>query len=51
MSGKSEGKKMHVLQAFSLRDIVEKANASEIQKEDIVQMLDTDSGFFLLYYK
>lgn len=51
--GKKEGskKKMAVLQAHSLRDMIQEVNEAFIQKEDIVQVLEGDNGYFLLYYK
>lgn len=54
---KQEGKKeenkkiMAVLQAHSLRDMVQEVNEAFIKKEDIVQILEGDNGYFLLYYK
>ena len=40
-----------VILASSLRGIVDQANASGLTKEDIVQIIPTEGGFFLLYYK
>lgn len=47
-----EGKKaMAVLQAYSMRNLVEQVNKNEIQKEDIVQLVKEHDTFFLIYYK
>ena len=43
-------RKMDALQAFSLRDLVNKVNSKGIQKEDIVQIASGENGFTLLYY-
>jgi hypothetical protein len=41
-----------VLQAQSLRDLVERVNAmGNIYKEDIVSLLHEDGCYFLLYFK
>lgn len=42
---------MAVLQARSLRELVERVNDNGIMKEDIVDIIGGDEGFFLLYYK
>lgn len=44
-------KKMEAFHSSTLRDIVEQVNSREIQKEDIVQVLPSNGGFILLYYK
>ena len=46
-----EDKHLVVLQAHSLRDLVQAINDIGIQKEDIVTILDKEEGYFLLYYK
>lgn len=48
---------MAVLHANSLRELVETVNSinettpSKILKDDIVELLREDEGYFLLYYK
>ena len=42
---------MDVLQARSLRELVEKVNEKGVMKEDIVEIIREEDGFFLLYYK
>lgn len=44
-------KKMAALFAGNSRAIVDKVNSLSIQKEDIVQILPSNEGFVLLYYK
>jgi hypothetical protein len=44
-------KKMDILYSSTLRGIVETANYSNIQKEDILQVLPSGEGFVLLYYR
>jgi hypothetical protein len=33
-----------------MRDLVGKANSLDVQKEDFVQVVPAEDGFFLLYY-
>lgn len=51
--GKSQdnNKRLYCIHGVSMRDVVEKANSHEVQKDDIVQVLKDDSLYFLLYYK
>ena len=42
---------MAVLQAHSLRNLVEQVNEKGIMKEDIVKVFKEEETFFLLYYK
>ena len=44
-------KKMEAIHSTTLRGIMEAANSKEIQKEDIVQVLESGDGYVLLYYK
>jgi hypothetical protein len=47
-----EGKKvMAVLQAYSMRNLVDQVNKNEIQKEDIVNLIKEHDTFFLIYYR
>lgn len=46
-----KNKTMDVLQAYSLRDLIQEVNKASIQKEDIVKVFENDNGYFLLYYK
>ena len=48
---KDSKKIFNVIQSSSLRGIVEQANANGITKEDVVQVIPGEGGFFLLYYK
>jgi hypothetical protein len=48
---KKTPKTMDVLYASSMRDLIQKVNSLGIQKDDIVQVVQTDREFFLLYYK
>ena len=41
----------NVLQGSSLRSIVDQANKLNLTKDDIVQVIPMEGGFFLLYYK
>lgn len=44
-------KKLKVLQAFSLRDLVDGTNNIGLQKDDIVTILpNEENGFYLLYF-
>lgn len=42
---------MAVLQANSLRELVDKVNDNGIMKEDIVKIVGDAENYFLLYYK
>lgn len=44
-------KQWNALQSGSLRELVDQANSIGIQKEDFIQVLADDNGYFLLYYK
>lgn len=44
-------KKMEAIHCNTLRGLAETVNSKEIQKEDIVQILPSNDGFVLLYYK
>lgn len=44
-------KMFDVTQARTLRDLVDQANRKGLTKDDIVEILGHDEGFFLLYYK
>jgi hypothetical protein len=44
-------KKMEAMYCHTLRGMTEQVNAKGIQKEDIVQVLPSNEGFVLLYYK
>ena len=44
-------KKMEAIHSTTLRGIMEAANSKRIQKEDIVQVLESGDGYVLLYYK
>jgi len=46
-----EKKVMDAIQAMSLRNLVSQINALGLQKEDVLQVLSNEEGFFLLYYK
>lgn len=39
------------IQARSLRSLVDQANALGLTKDNVVQVVQNDEGFFLLYYK
>lgn len=41
----------NAIQARSLRELVNQANSINLTKENIVQVVAHDEGFFLLYYK
>ena len=47
-----ETKKIDVIQTFSLKSLVEKANATGIQKDDIVTLFfnQSDDTYSLVYY-
>lgn len=45
------GTELTVLQAGSLRKLIEQANERHILKDDIVQVIKNEETFFLLYYK
>lgn len=40
-----------VIQAQSLRSIIDQANSLNLSKDNFVQVIRHDDGFFLLYYK
>lgn len=40
-----------VIQAHSIRSLVEQANDAGVMKEDIVNILRDEENWFLLYYK
>ena len=42
---------MEVLQANSLRELVDKVNDNGVMKEDIVKIMRDNENYFLLYYK
>lgn len=42
---------LSVLQAHSLRELVDQANDQGVLKEDIVNVLQDEGTWFLLYYK
>ena len=42
---------MEVIQASSLRELVEKVNDKGVMKEDIVDFVKDEENFFLLYYR
>lgn len=44
-------KVLDALQVSSVRELTNRVNELGIQKEDIVQILSDENGFFLLYYK
>lgn len=44
-------KKMEAIHSTTLRGIMEAANSKGIQKEDIVQILQSGDDYVLLYYK
>jgi hypothetical protein len=44
-------KKMEAVHCHTLRGRAETVNSKGIQKEDIVQILPSNDGFVLLYYK
>ena len=47
----SKSESMAVLQAYSLRTLVEQVNSNGIKKEDIVHITKESDTFFLLYYR
>ena len=48
----NNSRKLDVLYAFSLRDLVNKANSIHLQKEDIIHMFhDSGEGYYIVYYK
>lgn len=48
---KDDKKTLHAEQAQSFRGLVDKCNALGLQKEDILQVVPSTDGFFLLYFK
>lgn len=42
--------KMYAISANSMRELVQKANESGIQKEQFVQIIPESSGIFTLFY-
>lgn len=42
---------MTVMQAQSLRKLVDMVNDENIQKDDIVELFHDEEGFILIYYK
>jgi hypothetical protein len=44
-------KKMEAVHCNTLRGLAETVNSRGIQKEDIVQVIPSNDGFVLLYYK
>ena len=46
-----EKKRMYAFHASSVRQLTDSINEMGLQKEDIVQIISSDDGFFLLYYK
>ena len=49
--GQDNKNTFNVLQGPSLRNIVEQANNLGLTKDNIVQVIPMEGGFFLLYYK
>lgn len=43
-------KQLRAFHANSIREITERVNQKGLSKEDILQVVCTDDGFFLLYY-
>ena len=43
--------KAYALQAFSMRELVDRINANNIHKEDIACLTKDNDNFFLIYYK
>ena len=48
---KKENSYLSVLQARSLREIVEKVNTLQIKKDDVLNIITLEDSFYLLYYK
>lgn len=43
-------KKMRLIQAENLNQLVKKANELSIEQEDVVQFVTIDNGFILIYF-
>ena len=44
------GKLLHATKSRTVRELVEKANKLQIQREDIVAILQENGSYVLLYY-
>ena len=44
-------KQLTALNAHSIRSLVDSANEIGIQKEDVLKLMSTDDGYYLLYYQ
>ena len=44
------GKIMHYINGKNIRELVEKANALGIQREDIVNILSSKDYYYMIYY-
>lgn len=44
---------LQVIQAFSLRDLIVKANSLGIKKEEVINILPdtTENGYYLVYFR
>lgn len=45
-----EGKLLHALRARSVRELVNKTNELNIQREDVITILQENGQYVLLYY-
>lgn len=46
----NNGKLLHATRSRTIRELVDKANKLQIQREDIVAILPEGSSYVLLYY-
>lgn len=44
-------KQLTALNADSIRSLVDSVNEIGIQKEDVLKLISTDDGYYLLYYQ
>lgn len=45
-----DGKVMHYLNGKTIRELVEKANALNIKREDIINILPGKDYYYMIYY-
>lgn len=45
-----ENKLLHALKARTIRELVESANKLQVQREDVITILQENSQYVLLYY-
>lgn len=45
-----DGKLLHALKARTIRELVERTNELQIQREDVITILQENGQYVLLYY-